>query len=181
MSETTDLSALVAAYLTPDPVDPDAAAALRAKGPAVVPALAAAYGMAPQWRQRAALLVAATVHARRSDAAVALGLQALQDRASAVRYRACGLLAYAGRPETVTALAALRTHSDAATRADAAAAITAITTRNHHRFVDRAGVGGITWAVNASDPEAPDGPPSLWAAWRAHWGHWWRHLMMRRS
>jgi hypothetical protein len=160
MTDDSRIEALVRAYLAPDADIPHPGAELRALGPAVVPALARAYATTGRWQGRAALVVAAMFHARHSDAAVALGVQALGDRSTVVRYRGCGLLAYAGRDDALPALHALARHPDERTRADAAAAVVAIETRNHHRFVDRAGVGGITWNVNDEDGESPN--PSAW-------------------
>lgn len=171
MTDEAHIAALVRAYLTPEPTHPHPGRALRALGPAVVPALAAAYETTGKWQGRAALVVAAMFHARESDAAVALGVRALGDRATVVRYRACGLLAYAGRRDTLPALRALLAHPDAATVADAKAAIVAIETGNHHRFVDRAGVGGIDWQVNEGDPPAPHPV--------AGGGSWWDRLRRR--
>ncbi|HET7457040.1 MAG TPA: hypothetical protein VFJ74_05235 [Gemmatimonadaceae bacterium] len=177
MLDESDVATLVQAYLRPDPRHPEPGKRLHELGPAVVPALATAYESAGRWQDRAALVVAATFHARASDAAVALGLKALGDRATVVRYRACGLLAYANRPDTLPALRAALAHPDARTSADAAAAIVAIETGNHHRFIDRAGVGNITWNVNAADGPAPERPRA--GEIRAWWGRLRRRLSGR--
>ena len=180
MTDDAELNALIAAYLRPDEHHARPGAALRARGPAVVPALAHAYATAGRARDRAALLVAATFHARVSAPAVALGLEALGDRARVVRDRACGLLAYAGRSEALPALRALSAHPDAATRGDAAAAVVAIESRNHHRFIDRAGEGRVTWLVNPSDAEPRTGAAGLGRG-PGWWGRLWRHLTTRCS
>lgn len=179
MPQQSEIAELVAALVNPDPRHPRPGHALHAMGPRVVPALAAAYETTGRWQGRAALVVAAMRHARECDEAVALGLRALNDRATLVRYRACGLLAYAQRTDALPALRALLTHPDAPTRADAAAAITAIETGNHHRFVDRGGLGNITWRVNDDDDEAPAGAAALTRSWITKLRRLWRGVAKR--
>ncbi|HEU4699670.1 MAG TPA: HEAT repeat domain-containing protein [Gemmatimonadales bacterium] len=133
-------------------------AALKPLGAAVVPCLLAAYPRTSRWQGRVRLVYYAIPFARTSDAAVQLGLAALRDRATLVRYRACGLLAYAQRPEARPALEALLTHADPRTRADAAAALDALQTRNHHYFVDRTHSGRVTWRIGSGLPGASDDP-----------------------
>jgi len=135
----------------------DAAAAwaqLRACGAAVVPFLLEAYRSFRKAKGRVSLVFHAIRHARTSEEAYRLGVEALSDKATLVRYRACGLLAYSQRTEAISHLKTLLTHSDARTAEDARAAIDAISNRNHHYFVDRAHTGRSFWQVNESDEHA---------------------------
>jgi HEAT repeat protein len=77
-----------------------------------------------------------------------LGIQALKDTATLVRYRACGLLAYSLRREAIPYLKELLQHEDPKTVEDAKAAIDAIQHRNHHYFVDRSHSGHMFWQVD---------------------------------
>ena len=165
---------LAAALVAGDPTG-TASAELRRAGAAAVPAIVAAYETAGRWQARAALIVAATRVARESPEAVALGQRALADPARIVRYRACGLLAYALDRASVPALAPLLAHSDPATRADAAAAIAAIRCRSHHRFIDRDDSGQVFWEVNPGDGDDESPAPRARAAWR----RFWRYLTSR--
>lgn len=79
---------------TRDVVAADAAwSQLRPLGQAVVPYLREAYPRARRAELRVALVFYSTRFARCSADAFALGIAALSDRSSLVRYRACGLLA----------------------------------------------------------------------------------------
>jgi hypothetical protein len=89
-------------------------------------------------------------YARTSEAAFRLGVQACQDRATRVRYRGCGLLAYSQKREALPHLQALLRHEDPETVADARAAIDAIVSRNHHYFIDRTHSGRMFWEVTAA-------------------------------
>ena len=124
---------------------------LRVLGPAVAPYLKEAYPGARRWQARTALVFHAIAFARVSDAAYALGCQALGDKSYMVRYRACMLLAYSLRTEAVPALRALLQHADARTREDAARALDAIQHQNHHYFVDTQHSGRSFWVVNDGD------------------------------
>lgn len=146
-----EIRRLVAAIALDSPAAADAWEALRPMGAAVVPYLAEAYTRAKRWRGRVALVFHAIRHARNSEAAFRLGLQALGDRSHMVRYRACMVLAYALRPEALPALRAAATHEDARTAEDARAAIDAIKHRNHHYFIDRDHSGRSYWDVNPGD------------------------------
>lgn len=133
---------------------PDAEAAwqvLRGLGAAVVPYLLEAYPSARRWQGRTALVFHAIRFARVSEAAFALGCQALGDKSYMVRYRACMVLAYALRPDALPALGALLQHTDSRTREDAARAMDAIRSQNHHYFVDRDHSGRSFWVVNEAD------------------------------
>ena len=124
---------------------------LRSLGVTVVPYLLEAYPQFRLWQGRVACVYYSMRYARVSEAAYQLGLIAVQDRATLVRYRACGLLAYSLRREAIPALKPLLRHSDKETREDAAAAIRAIKKRNHHLFRDRDSSGRVQWILNEED------------------------------
>ena len=126
---------------------------LRTLGEEVVPFLEAAYPGAAKWQGRVSLVFHAIPFARTSEAAYRLGLAALQDKSTMVRYRACGLLAYSLRRDALPALRKLLRHPDARTVEDARAAITAIEAKNHHLFVDRARTGRLFWEVGRHTPK----------------------------
>ena len=113
----------------------------------VVPFLLGAYPTTRKWQGRVALVFYSIAYARTSEAAFRLGLAACEDKATLVRYRACGLLAYSLRDEALPALEALLRHRDGRTAEDAAAAVDAIRGRNHHYFIDRGHTGHIFWRV----------------------------------
>lgn len=127
---------------------------LRSLGVAVVPYLAEAYRSFRKWQGRASLVFHSIRYARMSDEALRLGLEALSDKSTLVRYRACGLLAYSQKAEAIPHLEPLLRHSDVRTVADAKAAIDAITHENHHFFVDRNHSGRSFWKVNEGDTGA---------------------------
>lgn len=124
---------------------------LRPLREAVIPYLYEEYRRARRGELRVALVFHAIGFARTSEPAVALGLAALDDRATLVRYRACGLLAYSLRREALSKLRALLSHADQRTVADARAAIDAIEHQDHHLFVDRNHTGRVRWEVVQSD------------------------------
>ena len=128
--------------------DADAAwAELRPLREEIVPYLLAEYRRAKRGELRVALVYHAIRFARVSEDAVALGVAALKDRATVVRYRACGLLAYSLRRDALPELRALLVQDDARTVADVKAAIDAIEHQNHHLFVDRDHSGRVKWEV----------------------------------
>jgi hypothetical protein len=129
-------------------------AQLRGLGVTVVPYLLEAYRAFRKSKGRVSLVFHAIRYARTSEEAFRLGIQALSDKATLVRYRACGLLAYSQRSDAIPHLNALLTHSDARTAEDARAAIDAISNRNHHYFIDRAHSGRSFWQVNEDDVRA---------------------------
>lgn len=86
-------------------------------------------------------------YGRTSEVAFQLGLAGLCDRATIVRYRACGVLAYSLRRDALPHLEALLGHPDHKTVEDARAAIDAIKRKNHHYFVDRDHTDQIFWEV----------------------------------
>jgi len=120
-------------------------------GEAAVPILAQAYRGMRRWQGRAALVYYSIPFARTSRAAFELGLAAVSDRATLVRYRACMLLAYSLSAEALPALEQLLCHTDPKTVEDARAAIDAIQHRNHHYFVDRDHTGRMRWEPNFSE------------------------------
>jgi hypothetical protein len=63
-------------------------------------------------------------------------------------------VAYSQRPEALSHLKVLLAHPDARTVEDAKAAIDAISSRNHHYFVDRGHSGRSFWQVNEGDVSA---------------------------
>ena len=127
---------------------------LRSLGVAVVPYLLEAYRTFRKSKGRVSLVFHAIRYARTSEEAFRLGIEALSDKATLVRYRACGLLAYSQRPDAIPHLKAMLTHPDARTAEDARAAIDAISRGNHHYFVDRDHTGRSFWQVNEGDVRA---------------------------
>jgi len=128
--------------------------ALRVLGADVAPYLLEAYPRARRWQGRTALVFHAIRFARVSEAAYALGQQALRDKSYMARYRACMVLAYSLRADAIPALSALLEHIDTRTREDAARAIDAIQHGNHHYFVDTSHSGRSFWVVNDEDRNA---------------------------
>lgn len=124
---------------------------LRPLGIEVVPFLRAAYPTFRKSQGRVSLVFHSIRYARSSEDAFQLGIAATKDRATLVRYRACGLLAYSLRKDALPVLRELLNHSDKRTSEDARAAIDAISHQNHHYFVDRDHSGRTTWVVNESD------------------------------
>jgi hypothetical protein len=126
-------------------------AQLHPLGVDVVPFLANAYGSTKKAQGRVALAFHAIRYARVSQAAFELGILALNDKATLVRYRACCICAYSLRADAIPHLRELLHHSDAKTVEDAAAAIDAIKSKNHHYFIDRSHSGTSFWTVNPED------------------------------
>ena len=124
---------------------------LKSLGAAVVPYLAEAFPLMRKSQGRVSCVFHSIRYARTSDAAFRLGVAALSDRATLVRYRACALLAYSLRPDAIPHLRPLLEHGDDKTVADARAAIDSIEHRNHHYFVDRDHSGRSFWNVNPED------------------------------
>jgi hypothetical protein len=126
-------------------------AQLRPIGVEVVPFLAEAYSSTKKAQGRVGLAFHAIRYARISQSAFELGIHALNDKATLVRYRACCICAYSLRADAIPHLKELLKHSDAKTAEDAAAAIDAIKRKNHHYFVDRSHSGMSFWIVNPED------------------------------
>jgi len=92
-------------------------------GQAAVPYYLEAYPRTARAEGRVRLLFFSMSYGATNAAAYQLGLTALQDRATLVRYRACMLLGRAGRKDAPPALRALLQHESLRTRDDAARAI----------------------------------------------------------
>lgn len=134
-------------------------AELRPLGYGVVPYLLAAYPRFRTWQGRTAMAYHATRYARISTDAVELGLLALADKSYMVRYRACGLLAYALDSDALAALDRVARHDPREMVAHSAlAAMNAIKAGNHNLFADRSLSGRTSWSVNPGD--APVGAPT---------------------
>ena len=142
---------LVALVAEPGPNAETAWQELKTLGADVVPLLAEAFPKTRKWQGRVAIVFHCVRFARGNRAACDLGLSALRDKSYMVRYRACGLLAYALDDAALPALNSLLAHADSRTIEDAAAAIAAIEAQNHHLFIDRAGSGRSFWVVNPED------------------------------
>ena len=126
-------------------------ALLRPLGVNVVPFLAEYFPRTKKAQGRVALVFHAIRFARESQAAFELGLLALNDKATLVRYRACGLCAYSLRKDAIPSLERLLKHADAKTVDDARAAIDAIRRKNQHYFIDRSHSNSTFWEVNPED------------------------------
>jgi hypothetical protein len=126
-------------------------AAISPVGADVVQFLRDAYPLFRKWQGRTALVYYAIRYARVSEDAFQLGLVAINDKATVVRYRGCGLLAYSLREDAIGPLERLLDHSDSRTVDDAVAALDAIRSRNHHFFFDRGYSGSSFWRVNDGD------------------------------
>ena len=100
-----------------------------------------------KWQGRCFILYYGTVVARESPEAIKIAIRALSDKASLVRYRACGLLAYSLDKTILPYLQEVAENSDEKTKSHAFAAIDAINNQNHNFFIDRNHSGSI-WEVN---------------------------------
>ena len=118
----------------------------------LLPLLIEAYTRIRRGEGRAAILSWLIRCARSHPPVVALAQAALEDRAYLVRERACAVLAYSLRADVLPRLALMQQHPDARTRADIAAAMDAISCRNHHYFVDREHTGSTFWEVSCDQP-----------------------------
>jgi hypothetical protein len=107
------------------------------------------YKKAKHWKKRCSLVFHSLKYAKRSDAAVELGLLALFDRSKAVRYRACMLLAFARDKSALTTLKEALIRLPANSRGDILAAIDAIKSQNHHYFVDRTHSGKMKMNIGS--------------------------------
>lgn len=132
---------------------------------ALVPRLIESYARVRRGSGRAAILFWLPRFARMRDDVVQLARGALHDPTCPVRSEACSILAYSLREDALRDLATLLDHAHPKTRADAAAAIDAIRSRNHHYYVDRSHTGATFWGVNPGDvPAKPTAPAALLAA-----------------
>ncbi len=140
---------------------------LKTLGEDVVPHLAFGYSKIKKAKGRVACVFYSQRYARTSEVAYQLGVSALADRATLVRYRACGLLAYSLRTDAISHLEVLLQHKDPETVADAKAAIDAIKNKNHHFFIDRDHSGRCFWELNQEDVTHFDKPKrSWWKIWK---------------
>jgi hypothetical protein len=119
--------------------------------------LVAAFPRVRAWQGRCNILYLLTALARTRPDVRSLAVEATLDRAYAVRMRACSLLAYSLAPEVVPSLERLLSHPHEPTRADAAAAIDAIRSRNHHLWLDREHSGRVLWEVSDRSAVSKDG------------------------
>jgi hypothetical protein len=124
---------------------------LRSLGVAVVPLLREAYPKFRRWQGRDSLVFHSIRYGRVSEDAFLLGMEALNDRAMVVRYRACALLAYSLRRDAIPSLKALLETDTSRVAADIEAAMLAISEQNHHLFMDRDSSGRVSWTVNEED------------------------------
>lgn len=124
---------------------------LKGSGERVLPHFHELFRVAGRFEVRRNIAFYSTRFARTSDIAFRIGLMAIEDRSSIVRYRGCGILAYSLRSDALPFLKQKLTHSDDKTVADIKAAIDAIENGNHHYFIDRAHSGRSFWTVNDGD------------------------------
>ena len=124
---------------------------LRHLGTAVVPYLTDAYHEMSKWQGRVACVFHLIRYGRSHDEAFQLGIEALNDRATLVRYRACMLLAGAQRTDALPHLQKLLAHADHKTADDAAAAIDAIENQNPNWFLDRDHSDKVFWFAGSVD------------------------------
>ena len=117
---------------------------LRPLGEEVVPYLLEAYPRTKKWQGRVRLVFHAMRYARVSMAAYELGIAALNDKATLVRYRACMLLACSLNDRAIPHLKGLYNHHDRKTVDDARAAVDAIRSSNRNYFLDRSHTVNIT-------------------------------------
>lgn len=105
------------------------------------------YRLSRGWRVRASCVYYSMFYARVSEHAVELGVEAVTDRSKAVRYRACMLLSWAQKPETLPELRSALDELPAEGAADVRAAIDAIENTNPNFFVDREHTGKLTLTI----------------------------------
>jgi len=117
----------------------------------LIPLLVESFPQVRYYQGRASILFWLTRYARDRQDVVNLAMSALEDRSYLVREAACSVLAYSLRPDAISYLAALEKSKDAKTRADAAAAVDAISHKNHHYYLDRGHTGNSFWGVNPGD------------------------------
>jgi HEAT repeat protein len=146
------IRALVASFDTKDNAVRDAAwQQLRGLGERVLPFFEEFFPRARRLEARRDIAFHCIGHARTNEVAFRIGLAAIADRSTIVRYRGCCILAYSLRRDALPALQELLAHSDAKTAEDARAAIDAIRNGNHHYFVDRGHSGQMFWEVKPAE------------------------------
>ncbi len=122
----------------------------------LIPSLLQTFPLVNRAPGRASLLFWLTKYSRKYPQITELAMTALNDRAYLVREHACSILAYSLRSDSIAALALLQSHKDERTRADATAAMDAISSKNHHFYADRQHTGQSFWILNPEDdPSAP--------------------------
>jgi len=117
----------------------------------LVPLLVEIYPRLRRSSGRAAILFWLVRYARTRQDVVTLAISALTDRANLVREYACSILAYSLRNDVLPSLHALQNHPDLKTRGSILAAIDAISSKNHHYYLDRGHTGDTFWGVNPGD------------------------------
>jgi len=120
---------------------------------ALVPHYIEAFPRIKSWIGRKYIIFWIRRYARKNPDVVILAKAALNDKSWKVRQDACAALAYALDSSALPSLRKLLTHSNETTREDAAAAIDAIESKNHHFFYDRKHAGNIFWDVDPEDKE----------------------------
>lgn len=110
--------------------------------PELIPRLIEAYPLIRHYQGRLRIVYGLMKYAARDDV-YALGIRALQDPATLVRYRASMLLAFSQRKEAIPHLQSLLRHKDKKTADDAKAAIDATQHQNKDFFMDRGHTGRI--------------------------------------
>jgi HEAT repeat protein len=150
--EAVRIRSLVASFDTRDNAARDAAwRQLRDLGERLLPFFEEFFGRAKRLEARRDIAFHCIRFARTNDAAFRIGLAAVNDRSTIVRYRGCCVLAYSLRRDALLALQTLLSHSDAKTVGDARAAIDAIQHKNHHYFIDREHTDQMFWDVCPGD------------------------------
>jgi hypothetical protein len=154
--EESDIRRLVAALDTDDASKAEEVwGRLKPLGPKVLPYFLEAFPKTKKWKGRVHLVFHSVRFARTHPEAFQLGILGLSDKATLVRYRACGSLAYSLRKDALPHLEKLLGHPDKKTAEDAKAAIDAIKNKNHHYFIDRGHTDRSFWEVNEGDRKGP--------------------------
>jgi hypothetical protein len=142
---------------------------LKPLGPALLPYFIEYYQTIGRWQGRVALVFYSMKWASDHDEAFQLGVMALKDRATLVRYRACMLLALSLKKAAIPYLKELLDHKDTKTAEDALAAIDAIEHQNHNYFMDRHHSGRIL--IQESGHVLPE--PLDRSSNKKPWWHFW--------
>jgi HEAT repeat protein len=147
-----EIRSLVARLDTKDSASRDATwEQLRPLGERVLPFFEEFFPHAKRLEARRDMAFHSIRYARTSDTAFRIGLKAIADRSTIVRYRGCCILAYSLRRDALPLLQPLMRNSDTKTVDDAGAAIDAIQNNNHHFFIDRQHTGQAFWDVCPGD------------------------------
>lgn len=94
------------------------------------------YPIFKKWQGRVRLVFSCIEYARSNESAFQLGIKAINDKATLVRYRGACILAYSLREDAIPYLKNNLKHSDEETQKDAERAIRAIKNQNHHIFME---------------------------------------------